>query len=83
MKAEIDRLVVCGVIEESDSTWASPLVPITKPDGSISLCVDYRKVNSLTVKSPYYMSTLDEILARMGNRVVLSKLDLTKGFHQV
>ena len=67
----------------STSSWASPIVPVPKTDGSIRLCVDYRKLNSVTANDPYYMTTLDEILERVGNSGCLSKLDLSKGFYQI
>ena len=58
-------------------------VHVEKPDGSIRICVDFRKLNSNTVGDPYYMSTLDEILERVGLSSVISTLDLAKGFHQI
>ena len=45
--------------------------------------VDYRKLNGITVTDPYYMTTLEEILERVGNSRCLSKLDLSKGFYQI
>lgn len=53
-----------------------------KPDGAIRLCVDYRKLNSITTVEPYYIPSIEEIIAKVGHACVLSKLDLTKGFHQ-
>ena len=59
-------------------------MPVTKSDGSVRVCVDYRKLNELTAKDPYYMPTLvDDILERVGSGHVLSKLDLVKGYYQV
>jgi hypothetical protein len=45
MKEQIDMLQKMGMIEESDSDWASRLVLVTKKDGSTRVCVDYREVN--------------------------------------
>ncbi len=84
VKAELDGLLECGVIERSCSCWSSPLVPVKKGGGGgIRLCVDYRKLNEVTIKEPYYIPGLEEMLERVGSGSVLSKVDLAKGFHQV
>ncbi len=48
VKEELDSLVECGVIERSN--LSSPLVPVRKPGGGIRLCVDYRRLNEVTVQ---------------------------------
>ncbi len=63
--------------------WASPLVPVKKAGGGIRLCVDYRKLNAITTKEPYYIPQFEEMVERVGQGCVLSKVDLSKGFHQV
>ena len=57
------------------------MVPVTKPDGSVRICIDYRRLNVVTIGDPYYMCTLDEILERVAASRVISKLDLAKGFY--
>ena len=83
VREEVSKLVDLGVVIESVSPWASPIVPVPKDDGSLRLCVDYRRLNAVTQGDPYYMSTLDEILERVGPSRCLSKLDLSKGFYQI
>ena len=83
VKKEVEKLLELGVAEPSHSPWASPIVPVLKKDGSIRLCIDYRKLNSVTAGDPYYMVTLEEILEKVGNSRCLSKLDLSKGFYQI
>ena len=83
VRREIENLVELGIVEPSTSPWASPVVPVPKDDGSVRVCVDYRKLNSVTEADPYYMNTLEEILERVGDSKVMSKLDLAKGFYQV
>ncbi|GFW08005.1 retrovirus-related Pol polyprotein from transposon 297 [Trichonephila clavipes] len=49
LKQEIDRLLSEGIIEECESPYASPVVFIPKPNGTFRLCIDYRKLNEITV----------------------------------
>ncbi len=83
VKEELDELERGGIIERSASVWASPLVPVKKAGGGIRLCVDYRKLNAITTKEPYYIPQFEEMVERVGQGCVLSKVDLSKGFHQV
>ena len=83
VRQEVQKLVEMGVVIPSHSPWASPIVPVPKSDGSIRLCIDYRQLNAITEGDPYYMTTLEEILERVGNSKCVSKLDLAKGFYQI
>ena len=83
VRQEVFKLVEMGVAIPSHSPWASPIVPVPKPDGSIRLCIDYRRLNAITEGDPYYMTTLEEILERVGGSRCVSKLDLAKGFYQI
>ena len=83
VRNEVDKLLELGVAEPSFSPWASPIVPVPKKDGSLRICVDYRRLNSVTTPDPYYMVTMEEILEKVGSCGCLSKLDLSKGFHQI
>ncbi len=83
VKEEIDKLLDSGVIEKSDSQWASPLVPVKKKDGTIRLCVDFRALNALTPLRRFWLLSLSEILELVGPNPCLSTLDLTAGFHQL
>ena len=83
VKAELDSLLAGGIIVESKSDWASPLVPVRKKDGGVRLCVDFRQLNAVTPLRRYWLPSLAEILDRVGPCSCLSTLDLTSGFHQI
>ena len=71
------------VIEPSTSAYASPIVVVRKPDHSIRICVDYRKLNWCTVFDLESMPTAESIFAKLKHSRYFSKLDLSKGYWQV
>ena len=84
LESEIDRLLDQGIICRSPgSPWASPVVLVPKAGGSYRLCVDYRRVNKLTVPDSYPLPRIDDILDELGAAKYLSKFDLLSGYHQV
>ena len=66
-----------GHIEPSDSPWASPVVLVTR------FCVDYRRLNALTVKDAYPLLRIDDSLRLLGNQQWFSTMDLASGYWQV
>ena len=83
VRAHIKDLLERGIIRESSSPWASPIVVVRKKDQSIRLCVDYRQLNSATVKSAFPLPRINESLQALGNAKYFSVMDLTSGFYQV
>ncbi|MGL5772511.1 MAG: reverse transcriptase domain-containing protein, partial [Bacteroidales bacterium] len=72
-----------GIIQESNSAWASRLIPIKKKDGSLRLCVDYRNLNRETVRDQYPLPRIDTILDSLAEGTIFSTLDATAGYHQL
>ena len=62
-KKAIEDLKAKGVIRESTSPWASPIVLVKKRDGGVLPFVDYRRVNEL-VKPDGFSSTENTGLSR-------------------
>jgi hypothetical protein len=82
-KAIIDDMLSSGIIRPSESPYASPTVLVRKRDGSMRVCVDFRKLNDMTVKDCYPIPKIDDMIARLGRARMFSKLDLASGYHQV
>ena len=50
---QISKLLNTGIIRPSHSAWRSRLTPVPKKNGELRLCIDYRKLNDITVKNAY------------------------------
>jgi len=71
-----------GIIEPCQNEWASNIVLVTKKDGSIRFCVDYRNLNLLTRKDAYPLPRIDTYLDTLSGSVWFSTFDLRSRFHQ-
>ena len=79
----ISEQKAAGVIQESSSPWASPLVYVRKKDGSVRPCVDYRQVNAVTTKDAYPLPRIDDCLDCLNGASLFSTLDLQSGYWQI
>lgn len=82
MFEELDRMLALGVIEESDSSWSSPVVLVRKP-GKVRLCLDSRKVNNITRKDAYPMPIIHGLLSRLPKAEFITSLDLKDAYWQI
>ena len=82
-RAEIESEIKLGRMRRSNSNYASPFFPVKKPDGSWRFVADYSALNSCTVKDNYFPPRIDDLLARIPNNCIFSKLDLKKAFFQI
>lgn len=83
LEAEIDRLLKQGTIAPTNSPWSFPVVIVAKPDDSIRLCVDYRKLNEVTESDNYPLPVIEDLLMGLGDSKIFTQLDLVQAYHQV
>lgn len=83
VQEHISKLLKKGIIQESESSYASPVVVVRKSDGSIRLCVDYRKLNLKTKKDAFPLPRIDESFDALKGARHFSTIDLASGYHQV
>jgi len=77
---EMERL---GIIEKSDSPYASPLLMVKKKDGRNRPVIDFRRLNKITVFDAEPMPSVDDIYARLSTARYFSKLDCCKDYWQI
>ena len=71
------------IIEKSTSEWNAPLVPVQKPSGRIRWCVDYRALNSRTIKDTHPIGSCLDSLSRLSRSRIYSVIDGEGAFHSV
>ena len=72
-----------GIIHPSISPCSSPITLVKKPDDSTRFCVDYRKLNAVTVSDSYPLALISDILDQIGNSTIFTTLDLKAGYWQI
>ena len=80
---QIDKWKKHDVIEPSCSPWSFPLVAAPKKNGTIRWCVDYRRLNDITVKDTFPLPNIEDNLARLSESRVFSCVDGSGAFHVI
>ena len=83
LKKNIADMMKMGVIRESSSPYASPVVVVKKKDNTNRICVDYRRLNKLTVFDPEPMPTAEHLFQKLNGDKYFTRIDLSKGYLQI
>jgi len=79
----VQDMLKAGIIQESKSEWASPVVLVKKPDNSYRFCVDYRRVNAITFKDAFPTTNIQDALDSLRGSRYFCTLDLLQGYWQI
>ncbi|KAJ9539085.1 hypothetical protein OSB04_031818 [Centaurea solstitialis] len=75
LSSQIQSLLDKGFIQPSSSPWGAPVLFVKKKDGSLRLCIDYRKLNKLTIKNRYPLLRIDDLFDQLQGASFFSKID--------
>ena len=83
MDKELDAMLASGVIEPSTASYASPILVVKKHDSSNRICIDFRKLNKITIFDPEPLPQMRDIFVELSGSRFFSKFDFCKGYWQV
>jgi len=83
LKDRIQELLNQGFIRPSQSPYGAPVIFTKKKNGTLRMCVDYRALNSVTIKNSYPLPRIDQMFDKLQKSQVFSSLDCTSGYHQI
>ena len=83
VREHLQQLLDSGVIRPLRSPWSSNVVLVKKKDRSLRLCIDFRQLNSKTVKDSYALPRIEELLDALARSKYFSVLDMKSGYHQI
>ena len=83
VRSHIAELLSAGVIQESQSPYSSNIVLVRKKDGSLRLCIDYRRLNTHSIRDSYNIPRIETLIDSLRGAKYFASLDLFAGYHQV
>jgi hypothetical protein len=83
MKEWLEDNMTKGFIRQSSSPYAAPCLFAKKPDGGLRFCIDYRDINSKTIKNRYPLPLIQETLDLLAGARIYTKLDVRGAYNLV
>ncbi|GJW79921.1 putative reverse transcriptase domain-containing protein [Tanacetum coccineum] len=83
LSEQLQELQDKGFIRPSHSPWGAPVLFVKKKVGSLRMCIDYRKLNKLTIKNHYPLPRIDDLFDQLQGARYFTKIDLRSGYHQL
>jgi hypothetical protein len=83
LKIQLKEMLYKWYIRPSVSPWGAPTLFVKKKDGTLRLCIDYRKLNKMTIKNKYPLPRIDDLFDQLRGAIVFSKIEFRYWYHQV
>ena len=83
VRAHLKMMLDAGVIRPSNSPWCNAIVLVRKKDGSLCFCIDFRRLNALTVKDSHPLPRICKKLESLGGVAHYTTIDMNSRFWQV
>ena len=79
----LEKMILQGKLQPSKSPAGSPILFVSKPNGELRLCMDYRGLNDVTIKNWYPLPLMNELRDRVAGAKIITKLDLRDGYYLI
>jgi hypothetical protein len=83
LQMQLEEILKKGYICPSVSPLGAPTLFVEKKYGTMSLCMDFRQLNKITVNNKYHLSRINDLFDHLKNARIYSNIDLRLGYHQV
>jgi hypothetical protein len=83
LNKQLKKMLEQGFVRPSASPWGSLVLFVEKKDGTKRMCIDYRMLNSMTIKNKYPLPRIEDLLDRLKKAKFFSMIDLRSGYHQM
>ena len=83
LKLQLQELLKKGFIRLSISPWGAPVLFVKKKDGRLRMCIDYKRLNQMTIKNKYPLPRIDELFDQLQGAEYFLKIDLRSGYYQL
>jgi hypothetical protein len=83
LKLQLKEMMDKGYIRLSVSPWGAPTLFVKKKYGTLWLCIDYKKLNKMTIKIKYPLLRIDDLVYQLKGATMFSKMELRSRYHQV